>query len=160
MLGPHVRRWAYAQLLHDRALLRRIMSRGVSRVEAMLLPVIMPIVVPTVRTALRITPQSAQRSIEHVRAIFGEVDERLRDGREFLVGGRFTAADLTFAALAAPVLFPAGGGASYPALDDVPDAMRQEALQLRDSAAGRFALRLFAQERGRARHIRHVSLPA
>ena len=86
--------------------------------------------------------------IERVRGIFREVDERLCDGRRFLVGERFTAADLTFAALAAPVLFPAGCRAAYPALDAVPAAMREEALRLRDTDAGRFALRLFSQERG------------
>jgi glutathione S-transferase len=31
VLGPHTRRWAYAQLLPDRGLLRKMMSRGVPR---------------------------------------------------------------------------------------------------------------------------------
>ena len=38
-----------------------------------------------------------------LREVFQQVDERLADGRQFLVGDRFTAADLTFAALASPV---------------------------------------------------------
>ncbi len=88
--------------------------------------------------------------IERVHGVFKDVDERLNDGRRFLVGERFTAADLTFAALAAPVLFPAGYRAAYPALDDVPAAMRAEVLRLRDTDAGRFALRLFLQERDRS----------
>jgi len=147
-LGPHTRRWAYAQLLPEPGLLRPVMSRGVPWLEARLLPVIMPWVLSLIRKAFRITPESALRSIERVRGIFREVDERLCDGRRFLVGERFTAADLTFAALAAPVLFPAGCRAAYPALDAVPAAMREEALRLRDTDAGRFALRLFSQERG------------
>jgi glutathione S-transferase len=146
-LGPHARRWAYAQLLPERRLLRQAMSRGVPRSEAALLPVMMPGVVRLVRSALRITPESAVRSIERVRGIFKEVDSRLDDGRRFLVGERFTAADLTFAALAAPVLFPPGYRAAYPALDVVPAAMRDEALRLRDTSAGRFALRLYVEER-------------
>lgn len=146
-LGPHARRWAYAQLLSERHLLRQAMSRGVPRVEAGLLPIIMPGVLRLVRSGLRITPESAQRSIARVHGVFKDVGERLNDGRRFLVGERFTAADLTFAALAAPVLFPAGYRAAYPALDDVPAAMRDEVLRLRDTVAGRFALRLFAHER-------------
>ena len=67
-----------------------------------------------------------------------------------MVGDRLTAADLTFAALAAPVLFPVSYRAAYPALDDVPAAMRDEILRLRDTDAGRFALRLFSQERDRS----------
>ncbi|WP_211455283.1 glutathione S-transferase family protein [Collimonas antrihumi] len=156
-LGPHARRWAYAQLLPERRLLRQVMSRGVPRFEAALLPLIMPGVVRLVRTGLRITPESACRSIGRVHGVFNDVSERLGDGRQFLAGGRFTAADLTFAALAAPVLFPAEYRAAYPALDQIPAVMRDEVLRLRDTDAGRFALRLFLQERdrrlvGEARH--------
>ncbi|HET7062722.1 MAG TPA: glutathione S-transferase family protein [Rudaea sp.] len=147
--GPHTRRWAYAHALAERRLLRSMMSRGVPRIEACLLPLLMPSVVAIVRDRLKITPESAQRSIGIVRRIFAEVGERLGDGRQFLVDDRFTAADLTFAALAAPVLFPAGYRAAYPALDDVPASMRDEVLRLRDTDAGKFALRLFSQERGR-----------
>jgi glutathione S-transferase len=149
-LGPHTRRWAYAQLLSQRQLLRPMMSRSVPRLEAILLPLIMPILIPSIRAAFRITPDSAERSRRRVHEVFREVDERLRDGRRFLVGDRFTAADLTFAALASPVLLPAGCGASYPEPGAVPEAMRDEVLRQRDTAAGRFALRLYAQERTRS----------
>jgi len=151
VLGPHTRRWAYAQLLPDRALLRRMMARGVPPAEATLLPVMMPIVVPTIRAALRITSESAKRSLQRVHDIFREVDERLGDGRRFLVGERFTAADLTFASLAAPVLIPAGCRAAYPELEEVPATMRAEILRLRDTEAGRFVLRLFSEDRVRPR---------
>jgi glutathione S-transferase len=148
-LGPHARRWAYAQLLPHRRLLREIMSRGVPRVEARLLPVMMPIVIPLIRAALRITPESAQRSKLRVQEVFAEVEARLGDGRRYLVGDRFSAADLTFAALASPSLLPVQCGASYPPIDNVPPGMREEVRRLRDTEAGRFALRLYSQERGR-----------
>ncbi len=150
-LGPQARRWVYAQLLAERSLLRQAMSRDVPPLEAALLPVILPTIVRIIRKALRITPESTAHSLERVGSLFKEVDDRLEDGRQFLVAGRFTAADLTFAALAAPVLFPTGYRAAYPALDDVPVAMRNEVLRLRDTTAGRFALRLFLQERYRSR---------
>ncbi len=113
-----------------------------------MLPLITPLARRLVRSAYKITPESAQRSLERVRSVFRQVDQRLNDGRRFLAGDRFTAADLGFAALAAPVLLPAECRAVQPALDDVPAAMREEILRLRDTDAGRFALRLFAQERG------------
>lgn len=103
------------------------------------------------RAAYKITPESAQRSLERVRGVFRHVDERLSNGRRFLVGERFTAADLTFAALAAPALFPVECRAVHPALDAVPASMREEILRLRDTDAGRFALRMFSQERARPR---------
>ena len=146
-LGTHTRRWAYAHLLPNAKLLRSVWSRGVPRLEALLVPVIAPMARNLVQAAYRITPETAQRSLGRVRGVFQEVDERLRDGRRFLVEQRFTAADLTFAALAAPVLFPAECRAVHPDLEAVPAAMRDEILRLRDTNAGRFALRLYAEER-------------
>jgi glutathione S-transferase len=148
-LGPHTRRWAYAHALSERRLLRSMMSRGVPWIEACLLPLLMPRVVAIIRDRLQITPESTLRSIEIVRRIFAQVGERLGDGRHYLVDDRFTAADLTFAALAAPVLFPDGYRAAYPTIAEVPASMRDEVLRLRDTGAGKFALRLFAEERSR-----------
>jgi glutathione S-transferase len=146
-LGPHTRRWVYAHLMSQPMLLRSVWSREASWFEVGLLPLITPLVRRLVRTGYRITPEKAQHSLERVRAVFQEVDARLRDGRRFLVGERFTAADLTFAALAAPALFPTECRAAHPALDTVPPVMREEVVRLRDTNAGQFALRMYSQER-------------
>ncbi len=149
-LGSHTRRWVYSQLLPHTKLLRSLWSRGVPWIEASMIPVMAPFARLMVRKGYKITPESAQRSLERVRGIFRNVDERLGDGRRFLAGDRFTAADLTFAALAAPVLLPAECRAVQPTLEEVPARIREEVGSLRGTAAGRLALRLFAQERGRA----------
>ncbi len=147
-LGPQTRRWAYGQLSPQAKALRSLWARGVPPLEASLIRVITPLVRRLVRMGYKITPENAQRSLERVRGVFRQVDELLSDGRQFLAGERFTVADLTFAALAAPVLLPAECRAVQPALDDVPAAMREEILRFRETDAGRFALRMFAQERG------------
>lgn len=147
-LGPHTRRWAYLHLLPDAKLVSSLWSRGVPRGEALMVPMIAPLVRWFARSAYKVTPEGAQRSLDRVRGIFREVGTRLGDGRRFLVGGRFTAADLTFAALGAPMVFPRECRAVQPALEELPAAMREEIASMRDTDAGRFALRLFAQERG------------
>jgi glutathione S-transferase len=148
-LGPHTRRWAYQQLLPHTKLLRSLWSRDTPRLEARLLPVITPLVRRLVRSGYKISPESAQRSLDRVRDVLRGVDQHLSDGRRFLTGDRFTAADLTFAALAAPVLFPVECRAVLPTLDEIPVPMRDEVLRLRNTVAGRFALQLFSQERDR-----------
>jgi glutathione S-transferase len=153
-LGPHTRRWAYSQLLPHTRLLTSLWSRGVPRVEALLLRPIAPVARRLVRAVYKITPESAQRSLDRVRGVFRHVEEQLSDGRRFLTGDRFTAADLTFAALAAPVLLPGECRAVQPALDDLPPAMREEVLRLRNTVGGQFALRLFSQERDSPSFVR------
>jgi glutathione S-transferase len=54
------------------------------------------------------------------------------------------------AALASPMLLPAGCGPDSPVLDEVPPAMREEVRGLGDTEAGRFLLRLYSEERVRA----------
>jgi glutathione S-transferase len=147
-LGPHTRRWAYEQLLPRTALLSRVWRQGVPWGEALCVPLLLPLARPLVRRAYRITRESAARSLERVRAVFAEVDTRLRDGRRFLVGDAFSAADLTFATLAAPMVFPLGCRAAYPSIEEVPAAMREEALRLRQTASGLFVQRLYRDERG------------
>ena len=146
-LGTHVRRWAYGYLLPEKALLRDLWSRGAPKREAMWMPLVLPIARGLLRRAYKVTPAGADRSSERIREVFAAVDERLKDGRRFLAGDQFSAADLTFAALAAPLLFAPECRAAMPDLDQVPAAMRNDVNALRATGAGQFALRLYATER-------------
>ena len=146
-LGPQVRRWAYAHLLGERKLLRHVWSDGVSRTEALMVPVVMPVVRPMIRRLYRITADGAARSLRRLDEVFAGVGERLRDGRAYLAGDCFTAADLTFASLAAPMLFPPECAAALPPLERVPPAMREHVARFRATAAGEFALTLYERER-------------
>ncbi|MBS0195107.1 MAG: glutathione S-transferase [Proteobacteria bacterium] len=148
VLGPHARRWVYAQLLAHSRLLLKVMTPGASTLERIAYPAILPFVKRLIRKSLRITPASAERSLGLVHQTFTQVEQRLSDGRPYLAGERFTAADFTFASLAAPVLLPPRYRGCMPGLDEVPQTMREEVLRLRATVAGRFALRMFEQHRG------------
>ena len=149
-LGPHSRRWAYSQLLSNAALMRSLWTQRAPPAEAAILRAVAPLVRALVRSTYRITPESSERSLARVHEMFRKVQARLAEGCEYLVTERFTAADLTFAVLAAPMLLPAQCRAVQPSLDQVPSRMRDEILRLRESIAGQFALRLFERERDRA----------
>lgn len=145
-LGPHTRRWGYAQLLTHRDIIATMATRSVPRVQARWAPLVMPVFMPLVRRAFDITPETTARSRERIDAVFEEVGSRLVDGRRFLVGERLSFADLTFAALSAPVLLPPECPA-YPMVQDVPAAMRDGVERWRATAAGRFGLEMYARWR-------------
>ncbi len=102
---------------------------------------------PLIRRYLGVDDARAAAALEHVDAVFDEVAARLADGRPFLCGERFTAADLTFGALSSAVLMPQAYGSPLPPLDALPEAVAREVRRLREHPAGRFAARLYAQER-------------
>jgi len=73
---------------------------GVPPWERRTLSIAYPMLIRVIDRYLDITPATAAESEARVRATFDTVAERLGDGRPYLCGDRFTAADLTFSALA------------------------------------------------------------
>jgi glutathione S-transferase len=146
-LGPHGRRWMYHLLRRRSDLASRYGTAGVPTFERVMLPVLYPAVYAWIDRHLEITQETSDQSLGEVRATFDAVGERLADGRPFLCGDRFTAADLTFSALAAPVLMPPGYGVELPQPDEVPPAAATVVHELRAHPAGRHALAMFRDER-------------
>lgn len=146
-LGPHTRRLAYHHLLPHAELVAEAVGRSDSAWEARAFRLGYPLIRRVMARSMRIDAAGAERSRARIDGQFAAVAERLSDGRRHLVGDRFTAADLSFAALAAPVLLPAEYGGFDGAPPEVPEPMRREIERLASTPAGRFALRLYAEER-------------
>jgi len=85
-----------------------------------------------------------QRIIE---AALTRIDERLADGRRFLMGDTLTAPDLALAAIAAPIILPPQYGGPQTLLDQLPAAMRSAIERWRARPTGQFILRLYAEKR-------------
>jgi glutathione S-transferase len=149
VLGVEARRWIYWVCLgyvSDAALVRFV-SHGVPAWQRIATRYLLPLAKRYFRWRLQVTEAQVNAGLDQVRAVFSEVDSELADGRSYLVGGRFTAADLTFAALGALVLLPAGYGVPMLELDDIPSWAQATVKEFRETAAGRYALRLYEQER-------------
>jgi len=146
-LGPHTRRLAYFHILPHRALFLQSVLPGVGGGERALFTVIAPVVAFLMRRGMNINPASAERSAERVDEVFSHVAERLADGRPYLVGTEFSAADLTFASLAAPVVLPPAYGSPLPSPDEAPDDMRLVVERYRATPAGEFALKMYRDHR-------------
>lgn len=81
-------------------------------------------------------------------AVWGEFDfvaGMLADGRRHLCGDRFTAADLTFAALSAAVVVPPVYGVALPQPSDMQPDTAALVERAREHPAGAYALSLFAE---------------
>ena len=87
---------------------------GVPTWERRTLAAAYPAMTRVIDRFLDITAATAARSKAQVRMVFDAVATRLSDDRPYLCGERFTAADLTFAALAASVLMPPEYGVPLP----------------------------------------------
>ena len=145
-LGPATRRWTYFHLLPRRDLDDRLLV-GVPRWERVALRVARPLATRMLTRRLAIDAASVERSRAEIDASFAAVDRLLADGRRYLVGGRFSVADLAFASLAAPAVLPPTHPATMPALDDFSPAPRAAMQHWRATAAGQHALRMYARER-------------
>src|SRR5262249_10170754 len=97
VLGPEGRRWMYFNLRSRRDIAVAYACTGVPPWQRRALPLAYPLVARIIDRYLDITPTSAARSEAEVRSSFDRVAERLGDGRPYLCGKRFSAADLTFA---------------------------------------------------------------
>ena len=150
-LGPAGRLWMYTYMF-DRVplLLEYARRQGVPAWEARAMPVVVRIFKPFARRRLNWKSDSRETSLATVSRILDEVGARIGPhggGGRFLFGDRFTAADLTFASLMAPVIIPAGYGVVLPALEELPQEMVAQLRKWREHPASRFAQWLYDHHR-------------
>ena len=98
---------------------------------------------------LQMDPAGPDRDEERTWQAFDEIGERLADGRRYLCGDRFTAADLTFAALSAALVVPPEYGVRLPQPEILPAPIAEPVRAFRRHPAGAYALRIFREERRR-----------
>lgn len=149
-LGPAARVWAYAHLLDgDPAATRALLAARCPRPEAWLFRALQPAIFKLMRQGLRIGPTSAAWALSRLQPVFDDIDQRLADGRPFLCGDRFTAADLTFACLAAPIVDLQDVLPAAVADTDLPPAFVAGRQAFRARPSGAWLARLWQTERGR-----------
>ncbi|MBL9104475.1 MAG: glutathione S-transferase [Myxococcales bacterium] len=146
-LGPAVRRFVYFHLLRQREAAVELLGCTGPRWERGLVRRIFPAMAGMLRRGLKITPEGAQRSASRLEATLAAVEARLADGRRYLTGDRFTAADLTFAALGAIVVLPPAYGFPIPTTAGQLPTLTDFIEATRARPAGRFIARMYAEER-------------
>jgi len=148
-VGPATRRIAYFHLLPDGDALRKLIARNARGYEAHFAALFQPLLAFGIRKGVGIDHARAERSQETLNATLDAFDALLSDGRRYLTGDRFTAADLTFAALAAPLTFPAELAPIYGTDGDLPRPLLPLISAFRARPSGALGLRLYREERAR-----------
>jgi glutathione S-transferase len=146
-LGPDGRRLMYAHMLDLKGPMLRVNNQGVPGWEAKAMTALWPLAKRWGRRELGIGPDAIRDDGRRVRESFDAIAERLADGRPHLCGERFSAADLTFACLAAAVLVPPEYGVRLPQPDELPDHIARDVRTFREHPAGAYAMELFRRER-------------
>jgi glutathione S-transferase len=146
-LGPEGRRLMYSYMLELRQLMLEVNCQGVPDWERRAMTAAWPVVVRWGKRELGIGPETKTEDERRVLWAFDSIADRLGDGRRYLCGDRFTAADLTFAALSASVLVPPEYGVALPQPQTLPPYLGDKIQAFREHPAGAYALRLFREER-------------
>jgi glutathione S-transferase len=146
-LGPATRLWVYHQMFDYPDLAQVPMTDGVPTWQRHTFHYGNKALSFAVAKFLNVNDENAVAAEKTFRAIYADVDARLADGRRYLVGDAFSIADLTFAALSAPLIAPPEYGVRLPTVEELPPGMRPTVEELRGTPAGEHALRMFASER-------------
>ena len=146
-LGPDARRLMYAHMLPRRNELLAVNNQGVPGWEDRFLRIGWPLVKRYAARQLGIGPTTIRDDDPRVRRELDEVAGLLADGRPYLCGERFTAADLTFAALTAAAIIPPGYGTPLPQPGEVSAPIGAVVRSFREHPTGAYALELFRTHR-------------
>ena len=156
--GVDLQVWIYYHLLLDRELTLHLW--GVDEPEVPwwqrgLLRPLYPLLALYLRRVFSISDAHYAKAVEHIDQMLGDVDTRLADGRQSILGGDdINYGDITFAAISGAWLQPDnyGGGkadASRVARNKLPGAMRADIERWIEDypRASSFVARLYEQER-------------
>ena len=146
-LAIAVRLFAYAHMLPNAGVTGRLMTTRVPWWESALVRGFYPVQAWAMRKALGITPISVETARLKILSAFETLSAALGPKHRYLTSDCFTAADLTFAAVTAPITLPPEYGAPLPTFEDLPPPMQEIVRHVQASPAGQLALAIYREER-------------
>uniref|UniRef100_A0A7S3GCI4 Glutathione S-transferase n=1 Tax=Palpitomonas bilix TaxID=652834 RepID=A0A7S3GCI4_9EUKA len=147
-IGDHTRRLAYFNMFkYTKNLAYEVLSDNVSKRQKRMAKIMMPMIKGVVKGALKVNEKETTKSIERLNSLLDKADKAIEEGDGYLVGGKFTAADLSFASLMAPIIFPPEFDAKMPQPEDLPDQFRKVVEEYRSRPSGKHCLRIFSSYR-------------
>jgi glutathione S-transferase len=146
-LGINSRRLVYSFLLKKPLIVPTFLGINTPWIERIGCAIAFPVTLQRIKKIYEVTPEKTTQSLQEIKEIFEIVDRRLAQGNKYLVGNNFSAADLTFAALASPLVRPNNHPFYSSKMPNLSDEFAALVLELRTTLAGEFALRLYRDYR-------------
>lgn len=128
-VGIHLRRYMYQVLLQHPSLVTGFFATGGPFWAKPFLRLVFPQLSKRMRHLMDINKASAAQSKKRMEAALKRIDDTLSKQR-YLVGDRFSRADLTAGALLAPLFMPPQYGLRWP--EQLPEPLRSEVAALDD----------------------------
>jgi glutathione S-transferase len=151
-LGPHIRRAFYHELLPHPELVVPLFTHGRPRAAPAALRAGFPILRVAMRRRFEISADAAANSRAKMVAAMDRLEREISPSG-YLVGERFTVADLTAAALFYPVARPAEFPYAMVADDDLPASWREFLDSLARRPGGRWIAEIYRRHRGRSAEL-------
>ena len=146
-LDSYIWKYVYSELLRKRKHAIKLLKDGVPFIEKLILTLSYGSIKKGLIKQWDIEGHQPVEFLVEIQKIFEQVDELLKDGREYLTGDKITAADIAFASIAAPVILPQEFGGSITKNNQISEELRQEIIDLRATPAGQFVMRLYQKDR-------------
>jgi glutathione S-transferase len=148
-LGINSRRLVYSFLLKKPLIVPIFLGINTPWSEKIACAIATPITLRRIKQIYEITPESTTESLQEIKEVFKIVDRRLAQGNKYLVGDSLSAADITFAALASPLIRPENHPFYSSKMPRVSNEFVAIVRELRKTSAGEFALRLYREHRNK-----------
>ncbi len=153
-LGVATRNWAYYYAIQQPWSILAAWSKGISLMEKVKSAIAFPVSTKIIKQKYNLTLEGKEAAVQDIREVFTIVDQKLNSGQQYLVGDReasrrhrFSATDITFAALASPVIRPEHHPVYDSRLAKLPAEMVVLVEELRATPAGELVMRMYREHR-------------
>ena len=145
-VGKHLRRFFYHHLLDEPALMPKLILEQQAWYGPYLYFFTYPVLKRVMRKGMNIYPEPVKRSEQILDAALKRLDAKVTQ-RDFLAGTRFSRADMSAAALLAPLFTPPEHDYPWPPLADLPKPLRDLHARWSDSSLAAWVLRMYRDYR-------------
>jgi glutathione S-transferase len=145
-LGPHIRRAVYWELLPHPKTVIPLFTDSAPRASRAMLRAGFPVLRVGMKRFMNIYEKPAMRSRQRSVEALDALERELGDN-DYLVGDRFSVADMTAASLFYPLALPPEFPYTSPKFDELPDGAREFIGELRERPGARWVAEMYRRHR-------------